>query len=271
MEDMRVAVVSLNAQVFRISENLDRMAYFIKEAAKAGTQIICFPELSITGYLTGKGIEAIAIPIPGDALNRLQKLSNQHQMVVLAGLAEKNESGNIFATHLVIMPDRETGVYRKLHIAPPEKETFTQGNHIPVFEWNGFRFGVQLCYDAHFPELTTEMALKGVDAVFMPHASPRGTSQGKFDSWMRHLPARAFDNGIFVIACNQAGDNGNGLEFPGLSVVVGPSGEILVSEKSGQESMILHTLKNDDLEAVRTHRMRYFLPNRRPELYTHLL
>jgi N-carbamoylputrescine amidase len=111
------------------------------------------------------------------------------------------------------------------------------------------------------------MAVDGVDVIFMPHASPRGTPQQKFDSWMRHLTARAYDNSVFIVACNQIGANQNGLDFPGLAVVVGPAGMILDKETAGCESMLVADLKSDDLSAVREHRMRYFLPNRRPEMY----
>jgi N-carbamoylputrescine amidase len=127
--------------------------------------------------------------------------------------------------------------------------------------------GIQLCYDAHFPELTTRMAVDGADIIFMPHASPRGTPQKKLDSWMRHLSARAFDNGIYIVACNQVGKNQMGLGFPGLAVAIGPSGNILKDKTTDREGVLITDLKAEELSAVRDHRMRYFLPNRRPELY----
>ena len=84
---------------------------------------------------------------------------------------------------------------------------------------------------------------------------------------MRHLTARAFDNGVFIVACNQVGKNQMGLDFPGLAVVVGPSGNILTDKTTDREGMIISDLKAKELSAVRDHKMRYFLPNRRPELY----
>jgi N-carbamoylputrescine amidase len=101
----------------------------------------------------------------------------------------------------------------------------------------------------------------------MPHASPRGTPQKKLESWMRHLSARAFDNGVFTVACNQVGENQKGLEFPGLAVVIGPSGNKLMDKTTDREGMLVTDLKADDLSEVRNHKMKYFLPNRRPDLY----
>jgi N-carbamoylputrescine amidase len=111
------------------------------------------------------------------------------------------------------------------------------------------------------------MAIKGADLIFIPHASPRGTPEEKYRSWMRHLTARAFDNGLFVVACNQTGENDKGLYFPGIAVIIGPSGNVIKKNLSNREGLIVVNLKSKDLDRVREHRMRYFLPNRRPELY----
>jgi N-carbamoylputrescine amidase len=111
------------------------------------------------------------------------------------------------------------------------------------------------------------MALDGVHAIFMPHASPRGTPEEKRDSWLRHLPARAFDNGVYVVACNQTGANGAGLGFPGVALALGPDGRVIASDTGGREGLLLATLDADRLAAVRRHPMRYFLPHRRPDLY----
>jgi N-carbamoylputrescine amidase len=84
---------------------------------------------------------------------------------------------------------------------------------------------------------------------------------------MRHLTARAFDNSVFVVACNQIGDNCNGLRFPGNAMVIGPSGELIAKDISPHASMLITHLKAADLEAVRSHPMRHFFPHRRPGLY----
>ena len=267
MQDIRIALVVMNCPLGKNAENLDRLADRVLAAGKKGADIICFPELNITGYSTRNDPGRTAEPVPGPASERLCELAVGEKVTILVGLAEKGPHDEIFATHLVITPDGLAGIYRKLHIAPPELSIFSGGDRVPLFETKGCRFGIQLCYDTHFPELATKMALKGADLVFMPHASPRGTPDEKLNSWMRHLTARAFDNGLFIAACNQTGGNGRGLDFPGVAVVIGPSGDLLYSRADSKEGMLMAELRADDLEKVREHRMRYFLPNRRPELY----
>jgi len=267
MQDIRIAAVIFNSVVNRPQVNLERMVKWIGQAKTRGVQLVCFPELNVTGYSTRPGIESCAESIPGPISRRLQELAHEHQMVILAGMAEKDEKNRVFASHLIVTPEKISGVYRKIHIAPPERSIFSSGDTVPLFETTGIKLGIQLCYDAHFPELATRMAVEGADVIFMPHASPRGTPQEKLDSWMRHLTARAFDNGVFIVACNQIGDNQKGLHFPGLAVVVGPSGNVLQAETAESEGMLVTDLKAADLSVVRDHKMRYFLPNRRPELY----
>jgi N-carbamoylputrescine amidase len=84
---------------------------------------------------------------------------------------------------------------------------------------------------------------------------------------MRHLTARAFDNSLFIVACNQSGNNQKGLQFPGVAVMIGPDGEVIDKHLSDEDGILVADLKSDDLAAVRNHRMRYFLPNRCPNIY----
>lgn len=267
MKNVRIALVMMNCPVGRNRANLDQVETWTREAGQQGAQIVCFPELCVSGYTTRALAAETAESLPGPSADRLQRIARREKTVILAGLAERDDAGRIYAGHLVVTPEGLAGSYRKLHIAPPERDVFTAGTDVPLFGAAGVRFGIQLCYDAHFPELSTRMALEGAELIFMPHASPRGTPDDKLNSWSRHLTARAFDNGVFVAACNQTGSNRKGLQFPGLAMVVGPSGEIVARASGPSEGLLLADLKAAALRHVREHRMRYFLPNRRPEIY----
>ncbi|HMA66274.1 MAG TPA: nitrilase-related carbon-nitrogen hydrolase [Desulfosalsimonadaceae bacterium] len=267
MQDIRIAIVTANARLGQTAHNLDRISRWVEDARKADADLICLPELQISGYQNSPSIREWAERVPGPAVGCLETLARNANMTILAGTAEAGAENRLYATHLVVSPEGLCGRYRKTHPGPPEQEIFTPGDTVPLFATKQLRFGLQLCYDAHFPELATSMALKGAEAIFIPHASPGASPAEKMDSWMRHLPARAFDNSLFVIACNQAGDNGAGLSFPGIALALSPSGTVLAAYAGALEHMIIVDLKAADLEAVHSHRMRCFLPNRRPELY----
>lgn len=267
MQDVRIAAAVFNAPIGDLESNFNRMSELIETAAEKSTDIICFPEMSLTGYCSDNSVKNFAVSLDNRYIENLTQLSKEYNITILTGIAEKNEDGRIYASQLVLSPENSPEIYRKLHIAPPEKATYSKGDTIPVFEASGLKFGIQLCYDAHFPELSTAMTSMGVDAIFFPHASPRLTPVEKFYSWMRHLSARAFDNSIFVIACNQCGENKNNLTFPGVSLVVDPSGNVLEKNLTGEEGLLFADLKNEILNNVRKHKMKYFFPNRRLNIY----
>jgi N-carbamoylputrescine amidase len=266
-EDIRIAAAVTCSIAGDPRRNLGTVEKWTLTAKKQGASLICFPELNVTGYSTKADILRKAEPIPGYCTQYLCRLAASAEMVILAGMVEAGENGRKYASHVVATPDGMAGWYRKLHISPPEKNIFTQGSRIPLFDIHGLRFGIQLCYDAHFPELTTRMALEGADVIFMPHASPRGTADDKLVSWMRHMPARAFDNSLFIVACNHVGENEMGLSFPGVAVAISPSGEVMDQILSNRDDIMVVDLTAADQKRVRGHRMRWFLPNRRPDLY----
>lgn len=267
MKDLRIAAITCQAPLGEIDRNLERAIEWTRRAKSAGADLVCFPELNITGYCNRPEMTHIAQPIPGPVTDKLADLATRENIIVLAGMAQINENGLPYASHCAFFANGRIGIYQKVHIAPPEKETFTPGNTVPVFQANGVAFGIQLCFDAHFPELAAAMTGRGAEVLFIPHASPRGNPEEKHTSWLRHLTARAFDNSVFVVACNQTGENCNGLSFPGNAMVIGPSGEVLAKDTENQSSMLLADLKAADLAAVRNHPMRHFFPHRRPDLY----
>ncbi len=269
MNTLRIAAAVVNAPIGKKEENLARVTHWTKIARDQGCRLICFPEMNLTGYCHTADVKEHAETIPGPTTTVLTELAGYTGVTILAGMAEKDPTGKLYIVHLVASPEGDLTVYRKLHLAPPEQTLFSAGSDIPLFKVDNTTFGIQLCYDAHFPELMTRMALDGADVVFIPHASPsRGmTARTKDQSWMRHLPARAYDNGIFIVACNQTDSNGNGLHFPGNALVIDPSGNILDKKLDDSEGVLVVDLEASALEHVREHRMRYFLPNRRPELY----
>ena len=267
MKPTRAALVLQHSPPGETRANLDTCIRLATRAANLGADLVLFPELNITGYCTNTTIASFAEPLPCPITDSLLHTATRHNITILAGLVEKKNSNTVFATHVAAMNDGSLGRYRKLHLAPQEKVIFTQGTAIETFQTDGFNFGIQMCYDAHFPELSTQMALQGAELLFIPHASPRGTPKEKFNSWMRHLRARAFDNGLFVLACNQVGTHRSGLDFPGVAVGIGPDGKVIDTLLCSHEEMLILDLDANLLEQVRNHRMRYFLPNRRDDLY----
>ena len=267
MMDLRLAMVCMHSVLGDLHGNLDRIARFVKIAARESAHVVCFPESAATGYALENPETYCSVQDTARIKDRLVEMGRDMKMVLVVGFIENTGNGRPFITQLITGPQGLMGVYRKTHLSPTEREIYDAGETIGVFHYGGWCFGLKLCYEAHFPEISTKMALLGADLLLIPHASPRGDPAEKLESWMRHLPARAFDNGVFVAACNPVGENGAGLSFPGVAVLLGPDGRLKKGYQGEEEKILFETLKADDLKNFREHRMKYFLSQRRPELY----
>ena len=265
--DLKLAVVCAHSILGDIEGNLDRISRLAERAVREGAHVVCFPESVATGYALKDPGKYCSVRDTAHVKDRLIQMGRDLKTVLIAGFIENRGNQKPYMAQLITGPEGSMGIYRKTHLSPTESEVYGAGETLDVFVYGHWCFGVQLCYEAHFPEISTKMALSGADFLLIPHASPRGTPPEKFESWMRHLPARAFDNGVFVAACNPVGENGADLSFPGVALLLGPDGR-LIKEFQGEEEAILHgVLHGDDLRNIRQHRMKYFLSKRRPELY----
>jgi predicted amidohydrolase len=267
MDDLRVAAVCMNAEVGKVKKNLDRIESFVLEASVKRAKIICFPELSVTGYTLKRPTEVYNSYVPMKATDRLIQMAKDANVVVIAGVIELSPGKKPYIVQVVAGPEGLMGLYRKTHLSPAEKEIYQAGQEIKPYSFRKTTFGVEICYEAHFPEISTILSLMGADILFFPHASPKGDPKGKWQSWLRHLPGRAFDNGVFVVACNQVGKTVEGLSFPGVALVLGPDGQTLDKYVGTGEGILFADLKADHLREIRQHRMKYFIPQRRPDLY----
>lgn len=270
MEDVRVAAVVMRSVLGKTSDNLARMEAFVREAAAQGVQVICFPEASITGYSIGETIGTHAEPIPGPSSDALVRLSRSTGLTILSGLIERGERGDLFISHIVTSPHGLGDIYRKIHLAPNEESIYSHGDELPTYRYGEVTFGIELCYDTHFPELTTILALRGVEVLFLPYASPRETSMEKRERWLRYLCARAYDNSIFVVVCNQVGCYDAGGTFPGVALVLDPKGRVMAEAYGDQERITVADLSASDLGQVRGSETGFFLSRRRPEIYGEL-
>jgi predicted amidohydrolase len=266
--DLLVAAVSLNCpggQPGTVRLKIHRM---IDSLSAQGVELLCFPEACITGYSV-RPQEAMswAIPLENPWVEQLREASAQRGITLLVGMMEKAPQGGLFLTHLAICPDGALVVYRKAHLSPQEASLFQPGNTMGIFRAGPALGAMALCYEAHFPEWATALTLEGAEILCFPSASPGESPQGKMERWLRFLPARAYDNGAFVLACNQAGENGSGLHFPAVALILDPKGRVLAAECGEDEAVAVASLRTREINRVRTHPLAHFLRHRRPELY----
>lgn len=277
MQDVTIAAIQMTSVVGDIEGNLASIDRLLGDAVDQGTDIACFPELSVCGYNTsersGEPANGTRIPpavaVPSETTDALEAIGKRHGIWFLVGLLERDSSGIVYNTQLVISPNGIEGKYRKTHVPTTEIGTWRHGDDLPVFNHPKIRFGIEICYDTHFPEVSTALADKGADLIFMPHASggvePAGDKQAR---WERYVPARAYDNTVYAAICNQVGDNEAGHVFSGVTFVCDPAGKVVAQSGDGSsEEIVIAELDAAGLQDARHVPETFFRHFRRPEIY----
>lgn len=271
MQDMRIALVQMSSRVGEKSANLAKIERFAMEAAARKVDIVCFPELCICGYNAGDNSTPEPESLSGDSVRMLEKIGTRSGLTILAGLLERDVSGIVYNTQVICSPAGCIGHYRKTHVPTSEIGTWRHGGEFPVFNHPKARYGIEICYDSHFPEVSTILAERGAELLFFPHASSIAgeTAAGKKKRWLRYVPARAYDNAVYVAICNQVGNNGAGRDFAGVTFVCNPLGEVIAeAQSSAEEELVIADLKASELSRARGEPEFFFRHFRRPELYS---
>lgn len=269
MKKTKIALVQMESLVGKRQLNLEKIEYYIKESYKNKVDIICFPEAAIDGY--SKEVH----PAENEEVLELQKLFNtwarEYSITILVGFIEGNFTDKPYISYLIATPDGKIDFYRKSHLGKSEIEHFSSGNELPVFKTPTSTIGIQICWETHFPEISRVMALKGVDIIFTPFASPVRTGDRR-DIWLKYLPARAYDNTVFIAACNLIGINGKGTTYGGGLMVLDPKGNLIKEDFNEEESILFVELDPELINNIRRQdnnsmKFRYYMNHRRPELY----
>lgn len=269
MENMKIAAVQMNSTVGKIEDNLSSMRKWIKTASEQNVDLICFPEMCITGYAMPQSIE-FSETMNGDSVNCILKMSEEFSMSIAAGLSEKSDDCS-YITQFIAEDGVIKGKYRKTHLGEREKLYYKAGNSIKIIKCKNANIGFQLCWESHFPEISSILALDGADVILMPHSSGLPSSRRK-DVWDKCLKARAYDNTVYVIACNQLGNNSLGTIFGGGCTAIDPRGNTLAEDYNSKDSMIVADIASEILDKLRKREYTsmkdlYYLNRRRPELY----
>ena len=270
MEDLTVAAVNFHSDFGEIDSNLGRIRSWAAQMAKEGVDILAFPEMSVCGYENSWLISPFMDQIPGSITTQLQKIAEDYQITLIAGLAEQVRGTVRYISQVFVSPHGQLGVYRKTHLSPQEANYFLPGDQCPVFDHPKARVGILVCHDLRFPEACTLLALQGVEVVFVCMAASPHPKYSIANKLHRLLPARALDNTIFMITCNQVGIGHKGRVFGGAAMVAKPDGEIVREVASKGESVLKYRLRAKALQKIRQSPYLHCMQDRRPELYDKL-
>jgi len=295
MKDIRIAAAQFEPANGDKKRNLDRMAALAEKAAATGARMVSFQEGAVTGYsflrkADGERIRELAEPVPdGESTGKLVEMARRLNVAVLAGLLEA-EGETVYNTYVCVTKDGLAARHRKLHafINPH----ISSGDEYTVFDHQGCRCGILICYDNNLPENVRMTALRGAEILFMPHVTcclpsdmpGRGTVAPalwenrerdpaslrreflgpKGRGWlMRWLPARAYENGIYVVFTNPVGMDDDQVRN-GNAMILDPYGEIIAESVALGDDVVTALCPAEKYERAPGRR---YLKARRPELY----
>lgn len=296
MKNLKIATAQFENKSGDKTYNLSVIEKLSGQAAQQGAHAIAFHECSITGYsfarkLSKEQLLQLAEPIPdGPSIVKLTAIAAQHDIVILAGLFEKDENGGLFKAYVCVDKSGLVAKFRKLH--PFINPHLTPGDRFCVFEIHGWKCGILICYDNNIIENVRATKLLGADIIFMPHVTmcTPSTRPGagfvdpelwtnreadptslrlEFDGmkgrgWlMKWLPARAYDNAIYAIFSNPIGMDDDQLKN-GCSMILDPFGDIIAECRTFEDSFVIATVTPEKLTQAGGHR---YLKARRPDLY----
>lgn len=249
---MKVALAQCGAGL----EAVRRMAH---AAAAEGCGAVCFAEADLTGYYG----EAVAWD--GGEVDACAAVARETGVDLLVGFLER-EGEKAYIAHALFRADGKRFRYRKTHLGVREAERFDAGDELFVWELTGgIRAGIMLCLETHVPRVAETLALHGAQVIFAPFAAP-DKSGSRESIWGKYIPARAYDNRVYVGCCNLLeGQFGGGL------LAVGPEGETLGAFYGKREKLLAFEVDAACLSrygaAGASPRYRRFTALRREELY----
>lgn len=256
-----------------------------REAAAAGADIVCLPELFQSRYFCQTEDDAffeLAEPVPGATTDKIAEVATDTGTTIIASLFEARAAGLYHNTVAVIDASRGfLGKYRKMHIPDDpryyEKYYFTPGDlGFKTFATDKANIGTLICWDQWYPEAARLTAMKGAQVLTYPtaigwHPEEKDThGEAQHAAWETMQRSHAIANGCYVVAVNRYGfepdpASAGGIEFWGQSFIAGPDGQVIVRAPADADAVLVVEL---DLGAIARQRHGWpFFRDRRIDVY----
>lgn len=219
---MRVAVGQMEPQICNQEENLIRVQLILEEADRLGVEVLVLPELCNSGYVFQIISEAqkSAEKIPDGPMSKLLQDWTKKGRLVVAGICERSDD-LLYNSAAVFRNGEYVLTYRKVHLFLDEVDWFTPGNEEPpIVEYRGVKFGVMICFDWIFPEMTRVLALKGSQVILHPANLVLPYCQDA-------MVTRSIENRVFTATANRIGTE-RGVSFSGHSQITDSIGNRLI-------------------------------------------
>lgn len=251
MRSLRVGMAQINCTVGDLEGNTKKIIQYLEKARKLGVELICFPELSVTGYppedllLKPQFIE--------ENLKALKKIIPKTEgLTAVIGFVDKN--GEIYNAAAVIHNKKLVDVYHKSTLPNygvfDEYRYFQPGEQFSVYQLGDLVFGVNICEDIWYPEGPAKAQALIGEAHLIVNINASPYHMGKWREREKMLSTRAGDNRVFLLYNNLVGAQDE-LVFDGMGMIFDPQGKTIARGKQFEEDFIISDLDLDEIFRAR--------------------
>ncbi|MFD1703497.1 carbon-nitrogen hydrolase family protein [Methylopila henanensis] len=221
----RAAAVQTLARLGDYDHNIALATSYVEEAVRQGCELIVFPECMDTGYLFDSAEHARDLAetvTDGPFVKALSALAAKHGVYIASGITEWDPAKNkIFNSGVMFGRKGELAChYHKQFLATHDQNWFAFGERgCPVVDTDLGRIGLLICFDGRIPEIFRAMTLQGAEIIV---DMANFFTMDQADMWG---PARAYENGVWLVAATKAGHE-RSIYYPGGSMIVDPKGRV---------------------------------------------
>jgi len=253
MQRFTIACAQFAAKPLAVRENIEKaLAWTERAAQETGAQLVVLPETVTTGFTPGCPVEdlwALVDTLPGPLTAPVAAAARALNLYLVFPTYERGPSPDIVYNSAALFgPDGLLGGYRKTHLFPTERRAAggwsTPGMEPVVIKTPLATIGLTICYDGDFPELYRCEAVRGAEVIVRPSALLRS-----FEVWELTNKARAYDNHVYIAACNAVGPDAGGNYYFGHSMIVSPIAQTLALGR-GTEDIVAAELDPEPLKRI---------------------
>lgn len=246
----------------QVRKNLDTVNAQVRQAAAAGAAVIIFPENCLLMQSSGLSDLARHMQQSDAIFNEISSWARTHSIAIILGAIPIATKSSRVSQSTVVWDHtgQQVSRYDKIHLFDAkvkdghgqyrESDYIVPGDpasNIIITSFQGFNFGLTICYDLRFPELYRALRAKAAHVLVVPAAFTEVTGQAHWEPLLR---ARAIENQCYVLGVNQGGKHSETRETHGNTMAVDPWGTITGRLNKGTDLLFVD-LSLDILNEVR--------------------
>src|SRR3989338_8312254 len=230
-------MAQINTCVGDFAGNACKIINAIEQAKAQGSHIVCFPELAVCGYPPEDLL--FKNSFVQENIRRLNQIKEKaHGIIAIVGTISRRKR-LLFNSAAILADKKIIDTYHKIHLPNygvfDEKRYFSSGEKFNLYEFRGFRVGVNICEDIWVEDgVINSQAKAGANLILTINASPYHA--GKINLRQKMLKNQARKNKVFITYINLVGGQDE-LVFDGQSMLISDKGKVLSLASAFKEEL----------------------------------